>query len=501
MFDSMLNGLLPIFQPLDFSLMLLGIAIGLVVGILPGISGVTALVILTPFVYNMNPALALILLLSVHTVSNNGGSVTAILMNIPGDAQNAATLVDGFPMTQQGHPGRALGISLTSSSIGGIFGVMVLVLLIPLARPVMMALGSAEIFLFVLMGISFIASLSSGSVVKGMLAAFLGILFSLVGYAQGSGEPRMTFGWLYLFDGIRLIPLALGLFAVTTTFELMSTGETLARTDVAVPKKADLIDGVKTVFRHWWLMVRCSVLGTLVGFIPAIGGTTAVWLAYGHAKSTSKHPEKFGTGYEEGIIAPEAAGNAKEGGALIPTLAFGIPGSTSTAILLGIFLVLGLQPGPLFLKEHPDLAFTMAWTVALGNVLASVVLALFTVQLVKVAFVPGRILGPFILGLVAIGAFANERNFTDVIFTFIFGGLGYAMTRLDYPKPALFLGFVLGLLAEQYFLITWDVYGLSFLTRPIVLVLVFIIILSLAHRQVGALWKALFPTRRKVKIA
>ena len=490
MLEAILYGIASLADPIILGYLIVGIFIGIALGILPGLSGLTGLAILTPLVFGMEPTVAFALLMGMYGVSPTGGSVTAILLNVPGEAPNAATILDGFPMTEQGHSGRALGIAFTASALGGLFGGLVLVASIPVLQPIVMAFESPERFIFVLIGISFIAVLGTGSPIKGLIAGGLGFLLSFVGFQGMTGFTRYAFGFSYLYDGIGIVPVALGLFAVPQAIDLMATGAAITKVrHVAVTTRSDLLQGCKDVFDHWWLFLRSAIIGTVVGMIPGLGGTVASWIAYGHAKQTSKHPEKFGTGYVEGVLAPESSNNAKEGGGLIPTLAFGIPGSGSMAILLGAFLILGIDPGPFFIRDHLNLVFALVTYLIASNILGAVILFLASGQLARIAFVRGHIVGPLILILVAIGAYSVERDVLDVFAALIVGGLGYVMRILDYSRPAFFLGFILGLLAERYFHISLEAYGWLFFTQPISLVLLVIAILSFSFRRIVTLPK------------
>ncbi|MFC1893458.1 tripartite tricarboxylate transporter permease [Chloroflexota bacterium] len=492
MFEEVFSGLAAIFQPTVLLFMLMGIGLGLLFGLLPGISGVTGLAILIPLIYGMEPQLALAFLMAMYAVCYTGGSVTAILFNIPGTGPNAATLLDGFPMTQKGHAGRALGNALTASGLGGLVGAVALALLIPAIRPVVMAFAAPESLFLAILGISFIAALGSGSMVKGLIAGGLGITIAFVGTQPTSGIPRYAFGTAYLLDGIPLIPLALGLFAVPTVIRLINTGGAMAQVSSrASTTTSDIIQGIKDVFIKWWLFLRCSVIGTLVGIVPGVGGETAIWIAYGHAKQTSKYPERFGTGFEEGVIAPESCNNAKEGGGLMPTLAFGIPGSAAMAVLLGAFLILGIQPGPMFLQEHLDIAFTLVGSLVFANIIGAAICLVGAPWLSKVAFIRGHLLAPLMLLFISVGAYAVRGNIVDVVLAFGLGALGIAMDRYGFSKPALFIGYVLGGLAERYFYISYSAYSWTFLLRPITLGIIAIIVLGLSSGPIGNLLRRL----------
>jgi len=484
---DILNGFLSVFDPMIMAVMFGGVLVGLTLGILPGLSGITGLAILIPLVFGMEKTLAFALLLGMYSAGPVGGSLTAILLNVPGTGPNAATLLDGFPMTQQGHAGRALGISFTASALGGVFGGVVLALCIPILRPIVMAFGSPECLIIVLMGIAYIGVLASGSPIKGLISGGLGLAISFIGYQQVSGLMRFTFGSVYLFDGVRLVPMTLGLFGIPPAIDLIITGAAIAKV-TAKATASDLIEGCKDIFRHWRLFLRSSGIGTLIGIIPGVGGDVAIWVAYGSAKQTSKHPEKFGTGCVEGVLAPESSNNAKEGGSMVPTLAFGIPGSAGMAVLLGGFLVVGLTPGPLLLRDHLDFVFSLVGILIVSSVIASAILFLASAQLARIVSVRGDIIGPMILILVAIGAYARAANLLDVSSAFIIGVLGYTMRRLGYSCPALFLGYILGEMGETYFYLSLEAYGWLFLIRPMVLLLILIGIFGLSYKWIGALF-------------
>jgi TctA family transporter len=492
MLEKIISGLLSIFDPMVLLLIFGGIIFGLILGLLPGLGGLTVLALLMPLCFKLEPTYGIALLIAAYSVIYQGGSLTAVLLNIPGETANAATLLDGFPMTQQGRSGRAIGIAETASAMGGVFGGVVLALIIPCIRPVVMAFGSPECFMLVFMGLCFIGVVASASPIKGLIAGGLGLILSFVGYDGVSGIPRFTFGHLYLYDGIRLISLALGLFAIPEAITMITTGGTIAKVEGPITATtADVIEGIKDVFRHWGLFLRSAAIGTLVGIVPGAGGGVAVFVAYGHAKQTSKHPEKFGTGCVEGIIAPESANNAKEGGALVPTVAFGIPGSAGMALLLGALLILGLVPGPSFLEEHLDITFTMVGTLIFASIISSIGCLLLAPKLAKIAYVPGHILAPIVLVLVALGAYAVEFDMRDVLSAFIIGGLGLAMARFDYSRPALFLGYILGELAERYLHISLEAFGWRFIFQPVAFVLLIITILSIFSKSIGNLFRRL----------
>ncbi len=478
MVEAALQGLLMVFNPATFPYLLIGVCMGIVVGILPGVSGTFSLAVLIPFTFVLEPASAFGLLLGAHAVSDVGGSITAILLNTPGDAVNAATVFDGFPMTKKGQAGRAIGAAVASSAIGGAFGALSLMLLVPVMRPLVLAFAPPEFFLMAVLGIAFIAVISGKSLTKGLVAGGLGLLIGLVGLDQSTGAERFTFGILQLWDGIKLIPVTLGLFAVAEMIDLAVTGGDLIEIKT-VGKVGSALQGIKDTFQNLWLVLRCSLLGTLIGIVPGLGGTTASFFAYGHGKQTSKNGKEFGTGVVEGVIAPESANSSKEGGALVPTIAFGIPGSAGMAILLGAFYVQGLTPGPEMLTTYVWLVFFMAWCIVVANLLAAIICMFAADRIAKVALLPGDIMVPLVMVLAGIGAYSFQNSLADLVLLLLFGFVGYWMKVFDWPRPVLIIGLVLARIAEKNLLLSLRLFHETFFLRPISLVLIAIVILTL----------------------
>ena len=357
MFEAFHMALNHVLVPINIGYIFLGSFIGLLFGILPGLGGVIALALALPFSFGMEPHAAMLFFSAIMGSIAFGGSVTAILLNTPGTAPNAATCLDGYPMAQQGQGKKALGISATASGLGAIFGLIVLILLIPLVRMIVLMFGPPEFFWLILFGLITVALAAKGSFFKGLTAGGIGILLSLIGFSPVFGVLRFSFGSkFYLWDGVELISLVIGLFALSEVINYYSKGGTIAPTDTSGGGR--VLDGVKEVFRHKRCFFRSSAIGVIVGIIPGVGGTVANFVAYVVAKERSKNPETFGTGNPEGIIAAESSNDAKDGGALLPTVGFGIPGSAECAVLLGAFILHGLVPGPLLIKNHLDIVFT-----------------------------------------------------------------------------------------------------------------------------------------------
>ena len=481
--------------PVVMGAMLLGLPLGLIIGLLPGLSGITAFAFLIPFTFGMEPLLGLAFLLAAYAAVSQGGSMTAIVLGVPGEVPNAATVIDGYEMTKRGRAGEAIGAALMGSALGGLFGVGLLMILIPVLQPIILSFASPENFFLALTGIAFIAVLSSGAPGKGLIAGALGIFMSMFGYSPTDGIPRWWLGVDYLLDGFRLVPLALGLFAVPEIYALMASGKTIARSDTVLEpiSMRQVVRGGLAVFRHLGLFFRSSAIGSVIGIMPGVGGATAPFVAYAAAKQMASNPETFGTGRIEGVIAPESCSNAKEGGALVPTLALGIPGSASMALLLGAFIVLGLEPGPEFLVKHLDLAFGLAMVLAFGNVASSVLMFLLSRFLIYITRVPGHLLAPILAVLIALGGYSTETNPIDVLFVFIFGALGIVMVRLGYNRPALLLGFVLGEIIERYFQVSMNAYGWTFFLRPISITIIVIALLLLLwpnRKRIMLMWRS-----------
>jgi TctA family transporter len=476
-------------------IMLVGAIIGIIFGVIPGISGMTALILLLPFVFKMRPEQALPLMVAILSTSFAGGCVSAILLNVPGVPANAATLLDGFPMTQKGEAGRALGAAQMASGLSHIITAFLTLAIIPVIFPIIMAIRFGDLVFLILLGISFISVLGSGSMVKGLISGGIGLLISLVGFQPITSVPRFTFGSLYLYDGITMVPVALGLFSVPEMIALATSGGTIARTKVAIKGIQDVWSGVKDTFQHWTLVLRSNIIGYIIGILPGIGGTPAAFITYGHAKQTSKHPETFGKGNVEGVIAPESANNAEEAGALLTTLSLGIPGNAPQALLLGAFIILGLVPGPEMVTKHLDLSLTMIWVMVVTGLMGLAILLPLASRFAGIALIPGSVLVPLILVIAFVSTFAYQQEANDIIALLVFSMIGLVMRRFDFNRPALLLAYVLGGLFEKYLFMALFASGPLFFVRPISLILILAIIAVICHEPI----KGMFQRRRRVK--
>jgi putative tricarboxylic transport membrane protein len=494
MFDmahAFVSGFYQLFAWPTFGFMLVGMAVGFMVGILPGLGGPTTLAIMLPFIFSMKAVDAFAFLLGMTAVTATTGDITSILFGVPGEATTASTIVDGHPMAKKGEAGRALGAALMSSLVGAVFGAFALALAIPIVRPLVLLFGSPEFFMLALLGITFVAALSGGALVKGLTAGGLGLMLGTIGMDPISGVQRYTFGQLFLWDGIGLVSVTIGLFAIPEVIDLAVKRTSVAQQQIG--KLGGAMEGIKDTFRHLWLVIRCSAIGTYIGVIPGMGGGVSQWIAYAHAVQSSPNQERFGQGAVEGVLGPGAANNSTLGGALIPTVAFGVPGSISTAILLGAFLIMGLVPGPDMLVPEPrgrlTLTYSLVWIIVVSNVLTVTVCLLFLNTLAKITQVRGGLLTPLILWLIYIGAFAEKNAFPDLVVVLVFGALGWLMVRLDWPRPPLLLGLVLAPLAENRLFLSTGNYGLGWLWRPGVLVFFAVILASIVSPFIKKVWR------------
>ena len=472
MADAAGRALVLLMEPHRLMFLSAGCVIGLVVGIIPGIGGIAATAMLLPFTYAMDPYAAFALLLGLGSTTATGDPIPAVLFGVPGGAGSAATVLDGLPMAKRGEAGRALSAAYMSSLMGGVFGALLLALAIPILRPAMLYLGSPELLAFSVLGISMVAILSGNAPLRGLAAGVAGIMVAMIGSDPQTGTLRWTFGSLYLWDGLPLTPLLLGVFALPELCDLLVTRLAISGKVQAANVYKGQWQGVKDCFENKWLIVRCSWIGAGIGAIPGLGSAVIDWLAYGHALKTEKGAaETFGKGDVRGVIASESSNNAKEGGALVPTIAFGVPGSASMAILLGAFLMHGLVPGPDMLTKHLDITYTMVWSVALANVLGAGLCYAFSPQFAKLATLRYTLILPAVLGIVYIGAFEASRDWGDLYMLLFFGLVGWLMKQFKWPRPPLILGVVLGDTIERYMFISIERYGLSWLARPVVAIL------------------------------
>jgi TctA family transporter len=481
MIDAAIAGLLGILQWKAFLLMLVGIVISSTLVAMPGIGSKTAIALLLPIAFVLNQFEAICLIMSVWAVSNTANSITSILFSVPGGGGSQATIMDGYPMAKNGEAARALSAAFTSSAIGGIIGAIVLLIAIPVLRPLVLLLGPPEFFMLVMVGIAMVGALSGKAPVKGVIAGGIGLIISMVGVHMITGLHRFTFDQIFLLDGLKLIPVTIGLFAIPELIYMGVKGTGISDLPLGDLGKGRR-QGIKDVFTHRWLVLRSSLIGVWVGIIPGLGSAVADWFAYGSAKQTCPGArETFGKGDVRGVIAVDSATNAKEGGSLIPTLAFGIPGSSTLALIFGGLIIVGITPGRDMLTKDLHLTFSMIWLLIIGTIITSILCLAFTRQLAMATKLRPSLMIPIILAMAVIGSFAASSRFEDVLIMFAFGTIGYFMRATGWPRPPLLLGLVLGPIAERHMWTSVQLFGADFLLRPGVLVIFAILIVCVTY--------------------
>lgn len=468
MVDTLLSALATLLTFQHLFYMLIGVSVGLVIGVIPGLGGIAGLSLLIPFLYGMDEITALAMLIGLVAVIPTSDTFSSVLMGIPGSSASQATVLDGFPLARQGQAARALSAAFISSMAGGIFGAVILTGFVVIARPIILSFGSAELFMLALFGLSMVAVLAGRSLAKGLAACAIGLIIGSIGGAPATGEFRMIFGFDYLYDGIPLVIVGLGFFAIPEIADLL-------RKNSAIASGHALGTGWFQGFRDWWaniwLSMRCSGFGCIIGAIPGLGGSVVDWIAYGHAVQTVKKDPQFGKGDIRGVIAPESANNAMQGGALLPTMLFGIPGSGAMAVFLGGMVLLGIQPGPSMVGSDLHITYSVVWSLALANVMGAGICLALAIPISKLTQIPFQRLAPFMIVLICFAAFQATRSLADLVALLGLGVLGVLMKRFGWPRPALLIGYVLAPQAETYFYQALQFNGWSFLGRPGVLII------------------------------
>ncbi|MFC6768280.1 tripartite tricarboxylate transporter permease [Natrinema soli] len=480
LWEAMLIAFDVVTDPYNFLLLLISVAIGLIVGILPGLGGPIALALLIPVTFQFDGNVAVMILSGTLGATAFGGSITAILLNTPGDAPNAATLLDGYPMTRQGRGGEALAASAISSASGAFFGLALLLISIPFVRSLALAFGSPEMFWLAIAGLTTVALATRGSVLTDLIAGAFGLMLAFHGLNPVTGTARFTYGTTYLFDGIQLIPLIIGLFAIAEMIKLMGEQQSIAGdTKVA----GGLMKGTRSVVSNWKLVGQSSIIGWIIGIIPGAGGTVANFISYMTAKQRSSESSSFGEGNIKGVIASEAANDSKDGGSMIPTLGLGVPGSASTAVLLGAFIIHGVTPGPLLFQENLQLVFVVIFALLISNALTSTIGLLTANTLTKITRIRITTVAPIVVMISLLGAFAIRGNINDVVLAVGFGVIGALMMKYGMSRVAVVVALILGPLAEQNFHRSLQVsqgdYAILF-TQPLSIALILITVLMLA---------------------
>ena len=486
---ALADALALIFHPTVIGYLLLGVVMGLTIGVFPGLGGIAGLSLLLPFMFGMEPIYGLALMIGMVAVVPTSDTFASVLMGIPGSSASQATVLDGFPLAKKGEAARALSAAFASSLFGGLVGASFLTLFILVARPIVLAFGLPEMLMITAFGLSMVAVLAGRIALKGLAAAGLGIMIGTIGQADAGGSLRMSsYDIPYLIDGLKLVIVGLGIFALP---EIVS----LLRKDQSIAKDAKLgagwVAGLKDWLANIWLSVRCSIIGVIVGVIPGLGGSVVDWIAYGHAVQTTKDKTNFGKGEIRGVIGPESSNNAKEGGGLVPTLLFGIPGSGSMAIFIGAVALLGsgqIQVGPIMLKNNLDVTYSIVWLLALANVFGTVLCIVASGSIARLTTIRFTYLAPFLFMVIAFAAFQSGQNFEDLLALFVIGIIGIFLRRFDWSRPAFLIGFVLSEPIERFTNQAFQIAsfrfrdsfeaGMSYVFSPIVIVLVILTVVS-----------------------
>ncbi len=479
---AMAAGLQALLSPSVIALLVVGMLAGTFVGVIPGLGGAVLLTMLLPFLYGMNVTQGLALMVAAHASIYFAGSITAILLNTPGAPESAPTTIDGYAMTRQGKAARALGISAAATTLGGWIGFVALIGVIPLMLQLITVLKPPEFLLLAILAVVLVSQLHSGSLTKGLLSGAFGFMMAFVGYDPITGVQRFSFNLLSLYNGFNIVVVALGLFAMSEMFSLYAARRALAEgatLSLSQQPGARVLDGVRDVFTHPWLVLRSAAVGVLVGVVPGVGGIAGNFISYGQAVRTSRHPERFGTGTPEGIIAPESSSLSKEASSFIPTLALGIPSTVGTAVMLGALQILGVAPGPSMLTTNLPFVFTIAWTLAITSLLASVIGLALAPWLARITLLPGPVLVPFVYVLAMLGAYAATTDLLEVAAVIGFGIVGLLMQRLGYSLPGAIIGFILGGVVQNNLYLTERLGGWRFVTQPLADVLVLVILIVL----------------------
>jgi TctA family transporter len=476
-----------ILQPEQLMFLFLGVVLGLSVGVFPGLGGIAGLSLVLPFIFGMDPVSGLALMVGLIAVVPTSDTFASVLLGIPGSTASQATVLDGFPLSKKGEAARALSAAFASSLFGGLLGACVLTFFILIARPLILAFGLPEMLMITILGLSMVAILAGRIALKGIVAAGLGLMVGTIGEAAAGGSLRMaTYDIPYLIDGLSLVIVGLGIFAIPEIVALL-------RQDRAISRSGGLgkgwLDGVRDWWRNIWLSIRCSALGVLVGVIPGLGGSVVDWITYGFTVQSTKEKRNFGKGEIRGVIGPESSNNAKEGGGLVPTLIFGIPGSGSMAVFLGGIALLGYDPGPHMVRYNLDITYTIVWSLAFANVIGAGLCIGLSNQIAKLTTIRFTLVAPFLFMVIAFAAFQSRQSLGDLVALMAVGVLGIFLRRFDFSRPAFLIGFVLSAQAESFSNMANQIAGarfregltngLEYVASPIVLIILALTVVSI----------------------
>jgi putative tricarboxylic transport membrane protein len=492
MLEAAVDAAQRLFSPGPLLVMLIMLPISLISGMMPG-GNLPIAVIVLGFAGYLDPWITVTALVFFLAASDITEPVPSILMGIPGARSAQATILDGYPMAQRGEAGIALGASYMCTLVGGVIGAVALLVALPISRELLKLFGSAEFFLLSLLGLLCVAIVSSGAFVKGMLTAAFGLAIAMIGFSPITGVVRVDFGIEYLWDGVPLVPIVVGLFALPEAIDLVVANTPIARERLDTMLKEahrDVYQGMREALNHKWLLVRSSLIGTFVGMMPGVGSSGAHWIAYAQARHTEKGGlESFGKGDVRGVIAADSANNSVDGGTLIPTVVFGIPGSGGMAILLAILVISGVQPGPAMLTRHLDLTISLVYVVALANIIVVPIMLFAARYITRIAAVPPNLLAPIVIGVVTLAAYQATYSIEDLVLVLAFAVLGIFMKRFGWPRPPILIAVVLAEIVEKYLWLSVNTYGFSMFLRPqflgIIAVMVLVMVVSL-RIQAGA---------------
>ncbi|WP_193080643.1 tripartite tricarboxylate transporter permease [Pseudooceanicola spongiae] len=469
----MVDAFVGLFSTTAIFYLLFGACLGLVVGILPALGGAAGLSLLIPFIYGMEPSAAMAMVIGMLATVTTGDTITSVLLGIPGSASSQATILDGFPMAKSGQGARALSAGFLSSVMGGLLGAAVLTLTLQVARQIILLFGVPEILMMILFGVASVAALSGRSLAKGVAICAFGMIVASIGYAPATGEERLTFGMFYFADGLPLIACVIGVFVVPEIVDLVRQNRSVSDRPVM---GSGTLQGMRDVLANKWLVVRSAGVGCLVGAMPGVGGAVVDWIVYGQTVRSAKDKSRFGQGDVRGVIGVESSNNAVLGGALVPTLLFGVPGSGSTALLLSALIMLGVQPGPSMLGADINLTYSMIWSLAIANIVGAGLCFLLARHLAKITMIPFVWIAPFLIVAISFATLQVNRDPRDLLLVLVFGAVGVFMRRFGFSRPAFLIGFVLQGNLERSFYQTSQLYDLwGFISRPIVLLLAVVV--------------------------
>lgn len=499
--SAFLEGLKVCFTPTTFLIILLFTTWGMIGGSLPGISSSMAVVLILPFTYKMDPMAAIAVMIAVYVGGASGGAISAILLKTPGTPEALCTTFDGHPLAMQGKAGLALGLAITASSFGSIFSAIVMIFATPLLAQAALGFQSPEYFGVALIGLSCISSIGSKDRLKAIISAFLGMLVATIGMDPINGVARYTFGAHWLETGVEFIPVIIGCFAITEVMITLEKYSTKERESVKGKVSMKLLS-FKEMIKMWKTFIVSAVIGTIVGILPAAGGTIGSMVSYGTAVKTSKDPEKFGKGAPEGIIASETANNGAVGGSMVPTLTLGIPGSGTAAIILSAFMIHGLVPGPLLMREQPHMLYTILISILIASIFLFFGGRFVAREFGHILKLPYPILASVIVVLGVVGSLALKGSYYDLLLTVVFSVVGYLFHKFHFASSAFILGVVLGRTAETSFRRQMLLSGnniLSFFSRPLSAILIIVALVVFFYPYISALIAKIRGREKKAK--